>query len=1795
MIPQAERIKTLTAKVDRLESEKEDLLKQSGVSLHQDAIDKLKEQNQTEIRSLRAEIERLKEERDELGRKLHDKRGALDKLAKQNEIYKQKFTEMTTDDKVSKTLDQHEAHHTISRHDERVKLETGGLAKLQGLSKAEYNGKIVKILEYVAKKDRWRVQLLDHHELDKPFGAKAENLVAVSLDHAASQQSVSKHTNDIHVNHAKATKGGDEEDTKSKDEQDPLTVGGLAKLRRLSREQFNGQIVEIVKYVKKKDRWRVKLMDTTHKEKFLGVRRENLEAMNMSVDSFQSQSRRGADSKQSSQKHEEEDEDMANKHQAVSASVSWRSRASSLDTADSVKAFDSTMDFVRQQIVVPQAQKIETLQVKVNELMKQLAEKDQRLSQENNKLHAELQTLRASQHNQDQAGTASATVKLKYDKPISGDFCDWRAHLEKGDSIQAWDGKGWYPATVYGVDSSQQDGKDELLICFDNYPSKYDRWFPRTSRNIRPTIGFLREKIMLPQQEKIDILSQDIVNLKGYAVQDREKIDRLERENERLRQQLDADQGGTQQQQQQAYGGEQSGDHELKAGRKPPITMDDRLRKKYQEVDLEHIKEGGYATLKALQGAPDLNGKPVKIVKYIADKNRWQVRLLHPGQDKKYLAVKGDHLNPVLDSNLMPSHQEEPQQREEEQQQSAQQQRQREVETKQSEDTHKEKWTEGARATLKGLAKACYNGKVVEIIKYVQKKDRWRVRFVDAAPDQKPFGVKEEHLDRVIMPALNHNHNFNSHHKQEADAEETKQQPHEQQSAAKKRDENDKEHESRKKPGSKKLNSNFCDWRSHIEKGDTIQAWDGKGWYSATVFGVDDSNETDHDELLICFDNYSSKHDRWYPRNSKNIRPTIGFLREKIMAPQAHRIGALESENDKLKEQMTDATPSNAPSNAAVQEMEVKIVEKEVELNAAKEKNEKLEQENERLYAEMEELRASMSKKQMNEEEDDMKIVQQEQQETDAKLQQQEPTKSGLSTFHCDWRSFIEKGDSIQAWDGKGWFAATVFGEDHQDDKDELLICFDGYSSKFDKWFPRSSRHIRPTIGFLKEKIMGPQALKIKKLKDKNEELKGKINHDEEEMVHLKQQVIEMESKYQEAMDEFLEMQKTRKVVEKPHDDDDKKASPKEEAQQHEEHETSQKAEAEDRDQAETEHEEDDVSIIAEACNWRACLEKGDRIQAWDGHGWHAATVYGVDANPEGHDDLLLCFENFASKFDRWYPRHSKNIRPTIRFLREKIMVPQALKIESLENENETLKSKDDNDREQLDELTEQHREMADKYELAMAAVEDLKKQLSDSHDQISCFAKERDSMGDKEKSLQGALERLKAENQKLKEENKRVRKEMNELRTKMDDEIWKMKQTRTLEEEREAEIKRLQQELDDKNKQFYQKFSAKDNECKQLKKQMESMKVRSDKLEAERKKLDAEIERLRALVETEQTKLKQEEEKVRQIQKDVDALMKQVEEANTHNETLKEQLDAHKKGLKERNATIQKHEDKISELEAGLNEKHTEIVQVKQQHKQLHEELGKVKQSLTDKHQQLENTKKAHKQLEKQKTQRVLEMQAVVDEHKQIVSQKHDELKAMADIQRQKDELLADYERQCEQLKKEKDAFMSEMKAEKEKLEQQLKAAHQMNQSKEERVQQIHQEKEQLHSEYQSEISKLKTKLSAAMAEAAQHKKAAAEQHKKAVAAAAAAKKPAAKTVAAAPPAAAIANNPYLDVNFMAGLQDFSAEQNQSFLSKFAVPKKPATTKASNAEDHAPDVYDKYATSTDNDDDDSESMTEID
>ena len=73
-----------------------------------------------------------------------------------------------------------------------------------------------------------------------------------------------------------------------------------------------------------------------------------------------------------------------------------------------------------------------------------------------------------------------------------------------------------------------------------------------------------------------------------------------------------------------------------------------------QNILVARIVEGSYARLKGLQRVPKYNGKTVKIISWHHDKERWKVKLLHARQEKKYLGVAEENLDPIL--NWEPLH-----------------------------------------------------------------------------------------------------------------------------------------------------------------------------------------------------------------------------------------------------------------------------------------------------------------------------------------------------------------------------------------------------------------------------------------------------------------------------------------------------------------------------------------------------------------------------------------------------------------------------------------------------------------------------------------------------------------------------------------------------------------------------------------------------------------------------------------------------------------------------------------------------------------------------------------------------------------------------------------------------------------------------------------------------------------------------------------------------------------------------------------------------------------------------------
>ena len=56
-------------------------------------------------------------------------------------------------------------------------IEVGGYARLKGLTQAtKFNGKVVKIVAFVEKKERWKVKLLHIEQEDKYLGVTSKNL-----------------------------------------------------------------------------------------------------------------------------------------------------------------------------------------------------------------------------------------------------------------------------------------------------------------------------------------------------------------------------------------------------------------------------------------------------------------------------------------------------------------------------------------------------------------------------------------------------------------------------------------------------------------------------------------------------------------------------------------------------------------------------------------------------------------------------------------------------------------------------------------------------------------------------------------------------------------------------------------------------------------------------------------------------------------------------------------------------------------------------------------------------------------------------------------------------------------------------------------------------------------------------------------------------------------------------------------------------------------------------------------------------------------------------------------------------------------------------------------------------------------------------------------------------------------------------------------------------------------------------------------------------------------------------------
>ena len=72
-------------------------------------------------------------------------------------------------------------------------------------------------------------------------------------------------------------------------------------------------------------------------------------------------------------------------------------------------------------------------------------------------------------------------------------------------------------------------------------------------------------------------------------------------------------------------------------------------RKSVANIIKSSIQEGSYARLKGLVKVPKFNGKTVKVVSFVEKKGRWKVKLLNSKHEKKYLGVRKENLDPILD------------------------------------------------------------------------------------------------------------------------------------------------------------------------------------------------------------------------------------------------------------------------------------------------------------------------------------------------------------------------------------------------------------------------------------------------------------------------------------------------------------------------------------------------------------------------------------------------------------------------------------------------------------------------------------------------------------------------------------------------------------------------------------------------------------------------------------------------------------------------------------------------------------------------------------------------------------------------------------------------------------------------------------------------------------------------------------------------------------------------------------------------------------------------------------------
>ncbi|ETO33824.1 hypothetical protein RFI_03278, partial [Reticulomyxa filosa] len=79
-------------------------------------------------------------------------------------------------------------------------------------------------------------------------------------------------------------------------------------------------------------------------------------------------------------------------------------------------------------------------------------------------------------------------------------------------------------------------------------------------------------------------------------------------------------------------------------------------RKSIADVVRPQIKKDGYAKLKGLQSMVNFNGRVVKLIEYVPEKQRWKVRLIGgKKKDKKSLGVKEENLTPTLDWEILPA------------------------------------------------------------------------------------------------------------------------------------------------------------------------------------------------------------------------------------------------------------------------------------------------------------------------------------------------------------------------------------------------------------------------------------------------------------------------------------------------------------------------------------------------------------------------------------------------------------------------------------------------------------------------------------------------------------------------------------------------------------------------------------------------------------------------------------------------------------------------------------------------------------------------------------------------------------------------------------------------------------------------------------------------------------------------------------------------------------------------------------------------------------------------------------